>query len=51
MSNERCSQETFVGNDYEDDFLLQDFMIPLQHVADAVKLRKIKKQQQQSINQ
>jgi hypothetical protein len=41
MSNERvrCVQETFVGNDYEDDFLLQDFMIPLRHVAEAVKLR------------
>ena len=43
LSNGRVAmfvQETFVGNDYEDDFLLQDFMIPMQHVAAAVKIRE-----------
>ncbi len=36
-------QETFVGGDYEDNFLLQDFMIPLEHVSAAVRLRKVEK--------
>jgi hypothetical protein len=37
-------QETFVGGDYEDNFLLQDFMIPLEHVSAAVRLRKVENQ-------
>ena len=31
-------KETFIGDDFEDNLMLQDFILPIQHIKDAIVL-------------
>ena len=31
-------KETFIGDDFEDSFILQDFILPIQHIKEAITL-------------
>ena len=31
-------KETFIGDDFEDSLMLQDFILPIQHIKEAITL-------------
>ena len=31
-------KETFIGDDFEDNLMLQDFILPIQHIKEAITL-------------
>ena len=31
-------KQTFIGDDFEDNFMLQDFILPIEHIKDAIVL-------------